>query len=148
MTTTIIPIPHGHPHHFSYEALHDDCQAWVYWPPAVPPVLFQVAGERWSGATPKPAQRGRDQMERAKVEKSMCLKTFPFSKSIIFLYKVWSLNAKYWKNFIVDFLKLCASDRGERRRICFYLVATDSPRLAAYTKHTLRTSSFLAPQVL
>ena len=37
-------------------------------------------------------------MERAKVEKSMCLKTFPFSKSIIFLYKVWSLNAKYRKN--------------------------------------------------
>ena len=42
----------------------------------------------------------------------------------------------------MDFLKLCASDRGERRRICFYLVATDSSRLAAYTKHTLRTSSF------
>ena len=45
------------------------------------------------------------------------------------------------KIVVVDFLKLCASDRGERRRICFYLVATDSPRLAAYTKHTLRTTS-------
>ena len=53
------------------------------------------------------------------------------------------------KIVVVDFLKLCASDRGERRRICFYLVATDSPLLAAYTKHTLRTPAhFVATIVL
>ena len=112
---------------------------------------FYFKSRERDGPVPHPnLPKGGGTRWNARKWRNLCVYGFFLSqKASYFCTKFGHSMQNIGKIVIVDFLKLCASDRGKRRRICFYLVATDSPRLAAYTKHTLRTPPhFVATIVL
>ena len=128
-----------------YEALHDDCQAGVYWPLACPPPLFQAAlpprlvAIRWCHTQTCPQQAGMS--EKGEKSKKLPVVYFPQKICVSFLTIVHLFTVRFLPKHLNSwrkgyFCELCATDSGEKERICLYLVTRASALVGTRNKYT------------